>query len=265
MSQTNNVKISIIIVNYNNAKYLKKSLETTLNQSYRNKEIIVIDDMSNDNSLEVLKNYKKKIKFYVTKKKTKYGSYNQINCYHQGFKKSNGKYIFFLDSDDYYKIYKVKKVLSYFAKGLAKEIIFDLPILKFKNKIRFNKFVQKKFILSNWPRFTPQSCITIERSYAKKIFKMLKIKKFPSIWFDFRIASLSYLLLGKIFILEDYLTYYRQLNNSASKKYKKFSKLWWQRRKEAHDFYSFISDQLKVKKKVTLDKMITNLVNLFYK
>ena len=52
MSQTNNVKISIIIVNYNNAKYLKKSLETTLNQSYRNKEIIVIDDMSNDNSLE---------------------------------------------------------------------------------------------------------------------------------------------------------------------------------------------------------------------
>ena len=158
-----------------------------------------------------------------------------------------------------------KKVLNYFDKRYAKDIIFDLPILKFKNKIRFNKFVQKKFILSNWPRFTPQSCITIERSYAKKIFKMLKIKKFPSIWFDFRIASLSYLLLGKIFILEDYLTYYRQLNNSASKKYKKFSKLWWQRRKEAHDFYSFISDQLKVKKKVTLDKMITNLVNLFYK
>ena len=69
MSQTNKIKISIIIVNYNNAKYLKKSLESTLDQSYKNKEIIVIDDMSNDNSLEVLKKYKKKIKFYVTKKK----------------------------------------------------------------------------------------------------------------------------------------------------------------------------------------------------
>ena len=65
--------------------------------------------------------------------------------------------------------------------------------------------------------------------------------------------------------LKKYLTYYRQLNNSASKEYKTFSKIWWLRRKEAHDFFSFISEQLKVKKKITLDKIITNLVNLFYK
>ena len=60
MSQTKNIKASIIIVNYNNAKYLKKSLETALNQTYENKEIIVIDDMSNDNSIELLQKYKKK-------------------------------------------------------------------------------------------------------------------------------------------------------------------------------------------------------------
>ena len=69
MNQTKKIKISIIIVNYNNARYLKKSLETALNQTYENKEIIVIDDMSNDNSIEILKKYKKKIKFYVSKKK----------------------------------------------------------------------------------------------------------------------------------------------------------------------------------------------------
>ena len=51
MNQTKKIKISIIIVNYNNARYLKKSLETALNQTYENKEIIVIDDMSNDNSI----------------------------------------------------------------------------------------------------------------------------------------------------------------------------------------------------------------------
>jgi len=134
-----------------------------------------------------------------------------------------------------------------------------------QNRTKFNKFIQKKFILSNWPRFTPQSCITIERRYAKKIFKLLKIKMFPTIWFDFRIATFSYLYLGKIFVLKEYLTYYRQLNNSASKEYKTFSKIWWLRRKEAHDFFSFISEQLKVKKKITLDKIITKLVNLFYK
>jgi len=60
MNQTRKIKISIIIVNYNNARYLKKSLETALNQTYENKEIIVIDDMSNDNSIEILKKYKKR-------------------------------------------------------------------------------------------------------------------------------------------------------------------------------------------------------------
>ena len=69
MSQTKTIKASIIIVNYNNAQYLKKSLETALNQTYENKEIIVIDDMSNDNSVELLQKYKKKNKFLCIKKK----------------------------------------------------------------------------------------------------------------------------------------------------------------------------------------------------
>lgn len=258
-------KVSIIIVNYNNAKYLKKSLETTINQSHKNKEIIVIDDRSKDNSLEILKKFKKKIKFYITKNKTKDGAFNQMNCYYQGYKRSKGNYIFFLDSDDYYKKDKVKKILNHFEKGYAKNIIFDLPIIKIKKKNIYNKFVQKKFIFSNWPRFTPQSCISVERSYANKIFKTLTIQKYPTIWLDFRIAILSYLYFGKIYVLDDYLTFYRQLDNSASKKYKTFSKIWWQRRKEAHEFFSFISDKLKVKKKITLDKIITHFVSLFYK
>ena len=69
MSQTKTIKASIIIVNYNNAQYLKKSLETALNQTYENKEIIVIDDMSNDNSIELLQKYKKKNKVLCIKKK----------------------------------------------------------------------------------------------------------------------------------------------------------------------------------------------------
>ena len=53
MSQNKDQNISIIIVNYNNAKYLKKSLNSALNQSYNFKEIIVVDDISNDNSIEI--------------------------------------------------------------------------------------------------------------------------------------------------------------------------------------------------------------------
>ena len=53
---------SVIIVNFNNAKYLTDSLKSVFNQSYKHKEVIVVDDFSTDNSIEVLKKFKKKIK-----------------------------------------------------------------------------------------------------------------------------------------------------------------------------------------------------------
>ena len=60
---------SIIIVNYNNAKYLNKSVNSALNQNYKSKEIIVIDDNSSDNSIKILQTYKKKI-FIIKKKRS---------------------------------------------------------------------------------------------------------------------------------------------------------------------------------------------------
>ena len=182
----------------------------------------------------------------------------------KALKKSKGSYIFFLDSDDYFELNKVETIINTFNDKLV-NIIFDLPILKTKNKIKYNQFVQKKFILSNLPRFTPQSCIAVKKNFAKEIFKILKIKKYPTIWLDFRIATLSFLKFGKIFVLNDYLTCYRQLNNSASKKYKILSKIWWIRRKEAHEFFYFFSKKLKIKKRVTLDTLVTYFVNLFYR
>tara|TARA_B100001093_G_scaffold248894_1_gene238292 strand:+ start:410 stop:1204 length:795 start_codon:yes stop_codon:yes gene_type:complete len=263
MSRNKNPKVSIIIVNFNNAKYLLKSLESALSQTYKNKEIIVIDDISDDNSLEILNKYKTKIKFYVNKTKTSFGSYNQINSYLKGVDKSTGRYICFLDSDDYFTKNKVNLVVRKFSEQTKIKTLFDIPIIKTNENLIKQKFVQKKLYFSSWPRFTPQSCITIERGYANKIFKILKVKKFPSIWFDFRIAILNFLSFGEIFILNKHLTYYRQLENSASKNYKTFSINWWYRRKEAHEFFSYLSKKLKIRDRITLDKIITNIVNFF--
>ncbi len=263
MDQIKKPIATIIIVNYNNAKYLKKSLISAINQTYKKKEIIVIDDISTDNSLQVLKKYKKKIKYYINKKKTKYGSYNQIDSYYFGILKSKGKYLFLLDSDDYFKRDKVQSIINKFNETKKLKVLFDLPLLKFKKKIITKKFVQKNLLFSNWPRFTPQSCISLEKNYAKKIFKILKIKRYPTVWLDFRIATVSFLHFKKIYIYNKYLTYYRQLNNSASKKYKTMSKNWWIRRNEAHQFFTNISKKLNVKNRVTLDKVSTKLINIF--
>ena len=263
MSQIKNPVASIIIVNYNNAKYLKKSLNSAIKQSFKSKEVIVIDDISNDNSQKILEKYKNKIKLFINKKKTHIGSYDQINSYYNGILKSKGKYLFFLDSDDFFKKKKVEEIINKFKDSNSKKIIFDLPIYKYEKKLVFKKFIQKNFILSSWPRFTPQSCISIEKNYAIKIFKILKIKKYPTIWLDFRIAIITYLYLKKIFILYKYLTFYRQLNSSASKKYKTMSKNWWIRRKEAHEFFSNIATKLNIKTRLKPDEVITKLVNFF--
>ncbi len=262
--QNKNILISIIIVNYNNAQFLDQSIRSILSQTYSNFEIIVIDDKSNDNSVEILKKFKKKIIFAINKKKTRYGSYNQMNAYYQGYLKSKGKYLFFLDSDDYFKKNKVEVIMNEFKKKKVK-LIFDLPIYKYRNKNINKIFKQKKFIFSNWPRFSPQSCISLERRYATEIFKKVMVKKFESVWFDFRIAIYHFLKNGNIYILKRYLTYYRQLENSASKNYKFFSSNWWFRRNQAHDIVSFFSSKLGVKNKINLDKVITKLIIFLFK
>tara|TARA_B100000579_G_scaffold415506_1_gene410189 strand:- start:639 stop:1439 length:801 start_codon:yes stop_codon:yes gene_type:complete len=255
---------TIIIANYNNEVYLKKCLESVLNQQYKKIEVIVVDDFSSDNSLNILNEYKNFITIIKNKKKTKHGSYNQINAYQLGFKKSKGKIIFFLDSDDYFSKKKITTVINFFRNKNI-NIIFDLPIYDFKNKKMKKKFKQKLFIVSSWPRFSPQSCITLRRSYAKELFKVSKIKKFSTIWFDFRIAIYTFLKFKKITILKKYLTYYRQNPNSASTQFKTFSKNWWIRRSEAHDYFSYISEKFKIKDPLSIDKLITKFLKyIFY-
>ena len=254
--------VSILLVNYNNAKYLIKSINSCLNQDYKYKEIIVIDDNSTDNSIEVIKSFKNKISYFVTKNRTDQGSFNQMNAYYLGFKKSKGEVIFFLDSDDYFKKNKISLVIDEFKKNYT-DIIFDKPVYKFKHKQINKNFIQKRFILSSWPRFTPQSCISLRRNYAKEIFNCLLVKRFKFVWLDFRIAIYSFLKFNKIHIINKYLTYYRQIDTSASKEFNFKRKNWWIRRNQAHNFFSFINKKLKLKDRLTVDKLVTKTINLF--
>ena len=259
----NEILASVIVVNYNNAKYLNQNLKSILEQTHKNIQIVVVDDNSTDDSLKVLKKYKKKVTIIKNKKKKKIGSFNQINAYYKGFLKSKGNYLFFVDSDDYFKKNKIKLLLKEFKKNSDLNLIFDLPILKYEKNSLQKKFRQKKMFFSSWPRFSPQSCISIKKDFAKEIFKNLKVQKFETIWFDFRIANYAFKKFGKIYIFKEYLTYYRQLSYSASKDYKLFSKLWWFRRNQAHNFITFLSHKMKTKDRFTLDKLITKIINIF--
>lgn len=257
-------KVSVLIANYNNSIYIDRCIKSIEEQNYKNIEIIFVDDNSSDNSLDVLKKYKKII-LITNKKKSNIGSFDQMNAYRLALFKAKGEIIFFLDSDDFFKKNKISSLIKIFNKSVQ-PIHFDLPIFYSNNK-NYNKknFVQKKFILSPWPRFTPQSCICIQKAYLQKIFKVIYTKKFPEVWMDFRIAIYTYLQFNYISIVKKYLTFYQQSPFQISNKYKFFSKNWWKRRIQAHEYFNYVCKQLNKNRIYTLDFFVTFIVNKFLK
>lgn len=94
------MKISIITVTYNSAKTLKETLESVLKQKYTNYEHIIVDGLSKDNTIEIVKEYEEKYNGklkYISEKDT--GLYDAMN---KGIKMATGDIIGILNSDDIY-------------------------------------------------------------------------------------------------------------------------------------------------------------------
>ena len=114
------MKLSIIIPFYNSEKHLNSCLNSICKQIKHEIEIILINDFSKDNSVQICKKFIKKYKFLklINVKKNKGVSY----CRNLGIKNSKGKYICFLDSDDKYIKGSIKIILRYINKFNKKEI-----------------------------------------------------------------------------------------------------------------------------------------------
>lgn len=89
---------SIVIPNYNSEKWIEKCLNSVLNQSYKNFELIIVDDVSTDNSVEIIKTYNDpRIKLIELKEKRYNGGTRNV-----GVENSKGNYLLFLDCDDWF-------------------------------------------------------------------------------------------------------------------------------------------------------------------
>lgn len=94
-----NIKISVIIPVYNTEKYLEKCLESVINQNFKEIEIIIINDHSIDNSLNIIEKYMKIDKRIVLINKKE--NEGLLAVRKLGIKNAKGKYISFIDSDDW--------------------------------------------------------------------------------------------------------------------------------------------------------------------
>ena len=106
--------IDIILPNYNSEKYIKQTINSIINQEYKNWKLLIIDDCSNNKTKNILKKFSKnrKIKIFWLKKNRGAGFSRNY-----ALKKSNSPFVAFIDSDDLWKKDKLKKQLNFMKKN----------------------------------------------------------------------------------------------------------------------------------------------------
>ena len=104
------IKVDIILPNFNSAEYIKETIKSILNQSFKNWNLIIVDDCSNIKTKNILKKYSKnkKIKIFWLKKNKGAGF-----CRNYAIKKSKASYIAFIDSDDIWKKEKLETQIRF--------------------------------------------------------------------------------------------------------------------------------------------------------
>jgi glycosyltransferase involved in cell wall biosynthesis len=149
--------VSIIIPVYNTEKYLAQCIESAINQTYQNLEIIIIDDGSTDNSLKIAKTFNdNRINIFSQNNKGASAARNL------GILKSNGEFLQFLDADDFISLNKIESQIELALKNISHLIgcttihFFEHAKLNFDclenldDKIIFSKTNPIDFLINLW-------------------------------------------------------------------------------------------------------------------
>ena len=107
--------ISIVIDNYNYARFLTQSIDSALAQSYANKEVIVVDDASSDSSADIIARYGDRVQAILQESNRGQGA-----AFNAGFSASRGDIVLFLDSDDWLYPHALQRVADEWQKGACK-------------------------------------------------------------------------------------------------------------------------------------------------
>ena len=203
--------ISVIIPYYKKKEYIISSINSVLNQTYKNLEIIIIYDDLNKEDLNLLKKIKKKdkrIKIYINKKNLGAG-----RSRNKGIKLSKGIFVAFLDSDDLWKKNKLKKQIFFMKKNGINASHTSYTIINSNNKIigsRNAKDMSYKLLLKSCDIGLSTVVLKKEIITSKIKFANIKTKEDYVLWLKITFNN------NKIFALKDNLTKWRKLEDSLS-------------------------------------------------
>lgn len=212
--------VSIITPLYNSEKYIRDTIDSVLNQTYDNWEMIIVDDCSNDSSGDIVKNYverDKRIKYIKLEK-----NMGVSNARNMAIRRSKGKFIAFLDSDDIWKFNKLEKQINFMMKNNLSITFTGYKMIDDNNNdlnktIKVPKEIDYKELLKG----NTIGCFTVVIDKEKLgIIEMTEIKH------EDYVTWLSILKRGyKAYGLNEVLGFYRKSNNSITTN--KFNSAKW--------------------------------------
>lgn len=168
--EISNIKVSVIIPCFNDSEFIKETIESVLNQSYKNLEIVVINDCSTDASLNIIKSFNDSRIVLIDNIENKGAAF----CRNIGIKKASGEYIAFLDGDDVWEADKIEKQLYFMIDNnydfaCSKYIIIDETSKPIGRIVGAPKRITHKMLL----RSAYIGCLTA--MYKKEVYPDLQI------------------------------------------------------------------------------------------
>ena len=206
--------IGVIIPNYNSGTYIRKCLDSLLEQEYKVNEIIVVDDCSTDDSPKIVKEYMKRNNniILLENEKNMGVSYSR----NRGIENTKSEYIMFCDSDDWYEKQATKKMMEEIEDGA--DFVFAGYYITYKDgrkiEVKYNTFnnieITKEICISYLPITSSskliKKSILVEQKYPVGIKNCEELPVIPVTGF----------YAQKIVYIDECLYNYFQRENSAS-------------------------------------------------
>lgn len=211
------MKISVIVPVYNVEAFLEKCITSILNQSFKEYEIIIINDGTKDNSGKIAEKfaerYPEKIVYIKQENKGLGGARNTgIHC-------AKGQYLLFVDSDDYIAPDTLEKLYNKIVEERADLLLFDFYRVSEDYEIINREYgcfsTETQFILKTYPEILFDNPSTWNKLYHRSLFFDYEIKFPEKVWYeDLRTTAKVYTKARKIVYFKEPFYYYYQRETS---------------------------------------------------
>lgn len=251
--------VSIIMPAYNSERYIKETIESVLKQTYKNFELIIVDDNSSDNTYEVIDKFSKidnRIKKF--KLSNNFGAAKARNL---ALKNSKGRFIAYLDADDIWYDEKIEKQVKFMLDNnygfscTSYEVIDDSGKSLNKFIIMAEELDYKGFLINNLIQTV--GVIVDTQIVSRELLKMPNMRRRQDAATWLQVLKQGYSCYG----MNNILAKYRRTKGSlSSNKFKAVKGMWYLYRKVEHlslafSSYCFIRYAfLAVKKRIYLNK-----------